>query len=82
LSVISSKSMGPQGRGTPLHSTPTQTLEYELTIRRYAEDRGYKFKAGLIEINTGKEILFETEKEIFTFLGLRYVPPPLRNADG
>jgi DNA polymerase mu len=50
--------------------------------RRYAEDRGYKFKAGIIEINTGKEILFETEKEIFTFLGLRYVPPPLRNADG
>jgi len=54
----------------------------ELMSRRYAEDRGYKFKAGLIEINTGKEILFETEKEIFTFLGLRYVPPHLRNADG
>jgi len=57
-------------------------LEHTLTDRRYAEDRGYKFKAGLIEINTGKEILFETEKEIFTFLGLRYVPPHLRNADG
>lgn len=54
----------------------------KLMNRRYAEDRGYKFKAGLLEINTGKEILFETEKEIFTFLGLRYVPPPLRNADG
>ena len=57
-------------------------MRRRLTSRRYAEDRGYKFKAGLIEINTGKEILFETEKEIFTFLGLRYVPPPLRNADG
>ena len=59
-----------------------EDLRRRLTNRRYAEDRGYKFKAGLIEINTGKEILFETEKEIFTFLGLRYVPPPLRNADG
>jgi DNA polymerase mu len=57
-------------------------MDHALTGRRYAEDRGYKFKAGIIEINTGKEILFETEKEIFTFLGLRYVPPHLRNADG
>jgi len=66
----------------PIHRPLTQNMEYALMNRRYAEDRGYKFKAGIIEINTGKEILFETEKEIFTFLGLRYVPPPLRNADG
>jgi DNA polymerase mu len=50
--------------------------------RRYAEDRGMKFRAGLIEINTGREIHYDTEKEIFNHLGLRYVPPHLRNADG
>lgn len=50
--------------------------------RRYAEDRGFKFKAGLYEVNTGKELLFETEKEIFHHIGLRWVPPHLRNADG
>lgn len=50
--------------------------------RRYAEDRGYKFRAGLIEASTGRELHFETEREIFNFLGLRYVPPHLRNADG
>lgn len=41
-----------------------------------------KFRAGLIEVNSGKEIHFETEREIFAHLGLRYVPPHLRNADG
>ncbi len=35
-----------------------------------------------MEVNTGKEINLETEREIFHYLGLRYVPPPLRNADG
>ena len=44
--------------------------------------RGLKFRAGLVEVNTGKEINLETEREIFAYLGLRYVPPELRNADG
>jgi DNA polymerase/3'-5' exonuclease PolX len=44
--------------------------------------RGYKFRAGLIKASTGEEIELETEREIFAFLGLRYVPPELRNADG
>jgi hypothetical protein len=35
-----------------------------------------------IKASTGEEIELETEREIFAFLGLRYVPPELRNADG
>ena len=42
--------------------------------------RGYKFRAGIIEMNTGREILLDTERDIFEFLGLKYVPPTLRNA--
>jgi len=46
------------------------------------DSRGLKFRAGLIERVTGREINFDTEREIFERLGLAYVPPELRNADG
>lgn len=47
-----------------------------------ADARGYKFRAGVVEIATNREISFENERDIFHFFGLRYVPPELRNADG
>lgn len=47
-----------------------------------ADNRGYKFAGGLIDLRSGEEINIPSEREIFAFLGLRYVPPPLRNADG
>ncbi|OCF32950.1 DNA polymerase mu subunit [Kwoniella heveanensis BCC8398] len=58
------------------------SMMFERDLKRYAENyRGYKFRAGLIKISTGEEVNLETEREIFGFLGLRYVPPELRNAD-
>ncbi|WVF71352.1 hypothetical protein IAT40_006156 [Kwoniella sp. CBS 6097] len=58
------------------------SMMFERDLKRYAENhRGYKFRAGLIKISTGDEINLETEREIFDFLGLRFVPPELRNAD-
>ncbi|ODN80607.1 hypothetical protein L202_02797 [Cryptococcus amylolentus CBS 6039] len=60
----------------------TGSMMYERDLKRYAEnERGYKFRAGLIEIASGKEVNLGTEREIFKFLGLKYVPPELRNAD-
>lgn len=44
--------------------------------------RGYKFAGGLIDLRTSEEINLPTERDIFAALNLRYVPPPLRNADG
>ncbi|GFZ46743.1 hypothetical protein JCM24511_03963 [Saitozyma sp. JCM 24511] len=58
------------------------SMMFERDLKRYAENRGYKFRAGLIKASTGEEVELETEREIFAFLGLRYVPPELRNADG
>lgn len=43
---------------------------------------GLKFRAGLMDPHTQKEINFATERELFAFLELPYVPPQLRNADG
>ncbi|WVQ81739.1 hypothetical protein IAT38_003864 [Cryptococcus sp. DSM 104549] len=59
------------------------SMMFERDMKRYAEnERGYKFRAGLIKIATGEEVNPETERDFFRFLGLRYVPPELRNADG
>nr|XP_018262951.1 DNA polymerase mu subunit [Kwoniella dejecticola CBS 10117]OBR85109.1 DNA polymerase mu subunit [Kwoniella dejecticola CBS 10117] len=58
------------------------SMMFERDLKRYSENvRRYKFRAGLIEMSSGDEINLETEREIFEFLGLRYVPPELRNAD-
>jgi len=57
------------------------SMMFERDLKRYSEAIGWKFRAGLISMQTGKEVFLETEREIFHFLGLRYVPPHLRNAD-
>jgi DNA polymerase/3'-5' exonuclease PolX len=63
----------------------TSECEYEgvrasRTADRYR--RGYKFRAGLIDRVRNAEINLPSEREILAFLGLPYVPPELRNADG
>ncbi|WRT66545.1 uncharacterized protein IL334_003504 [Kwoniella shivajii] len=59
------------------------SMMFERDLKRYSENvRGYKFRAGLIQMSTGDEVNLETERDIFRFLGLKYVPPELRNADG
>ncbi|WVQ67274.1 uncharacterized protein L199_005469 [Kwoniella botswanensis] len=58
------------------------SMMFERDLKRYSENvRGYKFRAGLLHVTTGQEVNLETERDIFNFLGLRYVPPELRNAD-
>ncbi|WVW84121.1 hypothetical protein I302_106150 [Kwoniella bestiolae CBS 10118] len=58
------------------------SMMFERDLKRYSENvRGYKSRAGLISVSSGEEVNLETERDIFNFLGLRYVPPELRNAD-
>lgn len=57
--------------------------EKESGRRRLADTlRGLKFRAGLLDPHTQRELNFATEREIFAFLELPFVPPRLRNADG
>ncbi|WOO81108.1 DNA-directed DNA/RNA polymerase mu [Vanrija pseudolonga] len=58
------------------------SMMFERDFRRYVEARGLKFRAGLINAKTNEEINFGSEREIFAHVGLRYIPPELRNADG
>ncbi|RXK37721.1 hypothetical protein M231_04970 [Tremella mesenterica] len=58
------------------------SMMFERDLRRHIERRGLKFRAGLIDPSTTTEINLPTEREIFDYVGLRYVPPELRNADG
>ncbi|KAL7421959.1 hypothetical protein Q5752_003731 [Cryptotrichosporon argae] len=74
--------MAPRERYAAAILSWSGSMMFERDLRRYAEDRGYRFRAGLVVRQTGEEVNFETEREIFQHLGLRYVPPELRNADG
>lgn len=68
------------------------SMMFERDARRYIEDRcvvsvwsnrrGLKFRAGLIDPNTLRELNYPTEREIFQAIQLPYVPCTLRNCDG
>ena len=55
--------------------------DYSKKIRTIASSQGYKLnEKGLFDRKTGKRVNFDpkTEKEIFDFLKIEYVPPELR----
>ncbi len=58
-----------------LHSTGSK--EFYQHLREYASSRGYNLTAA--ELKKGKEKLqFESEEDIFSELGLQFIPPELR----
>lgn len=58
-----------------LHSTGSK--EFYDSLKEYASSRGYTLSSG--ELKKGKEKLqFESEEDIFSELGLQFVPPELR----
>lgn len=66
----------------PPRLRPGDTQRLGKSMVDYAHSRGYKFRAGLIKASTSEEVNLSTEREIFAFLGLKWVPPEYRNADG
>lgn len=60
------------------------SMMFERDLRRYAEhERGLKFDSGSLHYrDSGIEIQPTSEREIFRIMGIPYVPPQLRNADG
>jgi DNA polymerase (family 10) len=61
-----------------LHSTGSK--EFYQSLKEYASSRGYSLTA--TELKKGKEKLqFESEEDIFSELGLQFIPPELREND-
>ncbi|KAJ9125675.1 hypothetical protein QFC22_000637 [Naganishia vaughanmartiniae] len=60
------------------------SMIFERDLKRYAEnEKNLKFDSGrLSDRSTRQELFPKTEREIFDIMGLRYVRPQWRNADG
>ncbi len=61
----------------------TGSVEHNVELRRIAIEKGYKLSEyGLFERKTNKLIAGKTEEEIYKKLGLRWVPPEIRENNG
>ncbi len=57
----------------------TGSKEHNIKLRTMARNRGFKINEyGLFDIATGKRLAGSTEEEIYSFLGMKYIPPEKR----
>ncbi len=55
---------------------------HNIALREYALNLGYSLSEyGLKSVSDKQEISFSSEKELYEFLGLRYIPPELREGN-
>jgi len=61
----------------------TGSKAHNIKLRKIAQDKGYKLNEyGLYERISGKLIASRTEEEIYSVLGLSYIPPEMREDTG
>jgi DNA polymerase (family X) len=61
----------------------TGSKSHNIALRQKAIDRGWLLNEyGLIDKESGRVIASATEEEIYSALGLAYIPPPMREATG
>lgn len=61
----------------------TGSKQHNIELRSLALERGWKLNEyGLVDSKTSKLLAGRTEKEVYSKLGLEYIPPELREARG
>jgi len=61
----------------------TGSKEHNILLRSLSMDRGWKLNEyGLVDSKTGKKVAGKTEAQVYSALGLAYIPPELREARG
>lgn len=61
----------------------TGSAEHNVALRGYAQDRGISVSEyALLEEQSGRRYSYETEEEVYRHLGMPYIPPELREAQG
>jgi DNA polymerase (family 10) len=72
----------PERFGTALQYA-TGSKDHNVRLRELALDRGYSLSEhALTNVETGEEILCATEEEVYTTLGIPWIPPELREDRG
>ncbi|BGP25959.1 beta dna polymerase [Rhodotorula toruloides] len=60
----------------------TGSTQFERDLRRHAKKIDLKFDSGgICNRTTGESVEAKSEKDVFRVLGLKYIPPEMRNAD-
>lgn len=74
--------MNPESYGNALQHF-TGSKNHNIALREYSKKLGYSMSEhGIKNIKTGKMTGIKTEKELYEFLGLKYVEPELREGTG
>ncbi len=61
----------------------TGSADHNVALRGYAQRRGYKISEYCVEhLESGRLIRCATEAEVYELVGLRYIPPELREDQG
>ncbi len=61
----------------------TGSAEHNVALRGYAQRRGYRISEYSVEhVVTGRQISCAAETEVYELVGLRYIPPELREDQG
>ena len=61
----------------------TGSAAHNVALRAHAQRRGYKISEYHVEhLETGRQFTCATEEEVYTLVGLRYIPPELREDQG
>lgn len=61
----------------------TGSAAHNVALRAHAQRRGYKISEYHVEhLETGQQIACATEEEVYALVGLRYIPPELREDQG
>ncbi len=61
----------------------TGSKEHNVHLREIAKERGLKINEyGVFRVDTGEKVAGETEEEVYSSIGLEYIPPELREDRG
>ena len=61
----------------------TGSKEHHINLRTWAKAKGWKLNEyGVFDIKSGKRLAGRTEDELYSLLGMQYVPPELREDQG
>ncbi len=61
----------------------TGSADHNVALRGHAQRRGYKISEYCVEhVESGRQIRCATEAEVYGLVGLRYIPPELREDQG
>jgi len=76
------RTVEPQSWGAALQYF-TGSKHHNIKLREIAKEKGYKINEyGVFDLKTGKKVAGRTEEEVYSILGMQFIPPEMRENTG